>query len=278
MIDMEKGYLKEEATLCLDLILQIDKGYEGVWAIKQALGSFFIVIDKVAENKYIIIIRGTEPRKIYNLFVDVAVFGKSTFPVSLNTSLNPVVSTGISLQYQAVAKKIFEFLSTLPIGTDLILTGHSQGGAAAGLLAIGINYNFPNTFNIKTYAFAPPAIGNEDYKTLAEEASSYGLFRVVNPLDIVPYFYGNILHIINNSVPQKIPFLFKMIYYFTYFVHKLTKHQYVNVGTTVLLLEKELVHCDDTRAKQILQYECEVLKHHGAEHYKVLLEETELNN
>ncbi len=275
---MEKGYVKEEAAVCLDLILQVYDGYEGVWAIMQSLGSFFIVIEKVEENKYIIIIRGTEPKKVYDLFVDIAVFGKSRFPIPLKTSLNPVVSTGIALQYNAIARKIFEFLSTLKEGTDLILTGHSQGGAATGLLAIGINYTYPNKFNIKTYAFAPPAIGNEDYKTLAETASSYGIFRVVNPLDVVPYFYGNILHIINNNVPVKTPFFFKLVYYFTYIVHKLTKHQYVNVGTTVLLLEKVLIHCDDTSLKKILKYECEVLKHHGAEHYKVLLEETEFIN
>jgi len=275
---MENGYIKEEAALCLDLILQVYDGYEGVWAIKQALGSFFIVIDKVADNKYIIIIRGTDPKKIYDLFTDIAVFGKPTFPVPLQTPLNPMVTRGIALQYKAIARKIFEFLSTLPIGTDLILTGHSQGGAATGLLAIGINYTFPNTFNIKTYAFAPPAIGNEDYKTLAEEASSYGLFRLVNPLDVIPYFYGNILHVVKNDVPQKTPFLFKMIYLFTLLVHKFTKHQYVNMGTTVLLPEKKLVHCKDTKLRKLLLYECEVLKHHSPEHYKVLFEEPELND
>ncbi len=273
---MEKGFIKEEAALCLDLILQVNDGYEGVWAIMQSLGSFFIVIDKVNENSYILIMRGTEPKKIYDLFVDIAVFGKSTFPIPLNTSLDPVVSTGITLQYQAVAKKIFEFLNTLPQGCDLLLTGHSQAGAAVSLLGIGVEYTFAKKFNIKTYAFAPPAIGNVDYKTLAEEASPYGLFRIVNPLDVVPYFYGNILYIIKNNVPVKTPFYFKLVYYFTYTVHKLTKHQYVNVGTTVLLLEKELIHCDDTSLKKMLKYECEVLKHHGAEHYKVLFNETDL--
>ncbi len=73
--------------------------------------------------------------------------------------------------------------------SNLIITGHSQGGAIAFLARAYLHYspNFDeNKWNIKTYCTAPPKPGNQFF-AYDFESYNYGwVYRIVNPLDWVP--------------------------------------------------------------------------------------------
>jgi hypothetical protein len=74
---------------------------------------------------------------------------------------------------------------------DIYITGHSQGGALAQVLRVYLdNLNskqLSNKNRYKTYAFASPKLGNEeftnDFNRMYNDETS---FNVVNPKDVVP--------------------------------------------------------------------------------------------
>lgn len=75
---------------------------------------------------------------------------------------------------------------------DLIITGHSQGGALALLLRAYLHH-LPSSaigapIRIKTYAFAHPMVGNRAFmdEFSAMNARGAGCFSLVNPADPVP--------------------------------------------------------------------------------------------
>jgi len=75
---------------------------------------------------------------------------------------------------------------------NLIITGHSQGGAIAYLLTAEILHKintgiFPKNLQIKTYCTAAPRVGNLYFAYDFEQITQGGwAFNIINPLDWVP--------------------------------------------------------------------------------------------
>ncbi|MDA3910900.1 MAG: lipase family protein [Bacteroidales bacterium] len=75
---------------------------------------------------------------------------------------------------------------------NLIITGHSQGGAIAYLLTAEILHKintgrFPKDLQIKTYCTAAPRVGNLYFAYDFEQITQGGwAFNIINPLDWVP--------------------------------------------------------------------------------------------
>jgi hypothetical protein len=75
---------------------------------------------------------------------------------------------------------------------DIIITGHSQGGAIAYLLTAEIlhkinNGSLPKDLQIKTYCTAAPRVGNLYFAYDFEQKTQGGwAFNIINPLDWVP--------------------------------------------------------------------------------------------
>ncbi len=95
---------------------------------------------------------------------------------------------------------------------DLMVTGHSLGGALSGVFTTWLLANQPFTkvkVNIKTYSFASPKIGNDIFSYKYDMAlTNYGRsFRVANCLDTIPQVPFTIqgLSALNN--PQMIEML-----------------------------------------------------------------------
>ena len=108
----------------------------------------------------------------------------------------PSVHLGFALGTLLLLKfPLFGILAQLalkvPQGSNIYITGHSQGAASATLLRSYLHYGADRTtknYSYKTYAFAQPKPGNDHYATDFESLfCNTGLaFRVTNSLDWVP--------------------------------------------------------------------------------------------
>lgn len=108
----------------------------------------------------------------------------------------PSVHLGFALGTLLLLKfPLFGILSVLalkvPKGSNIYITGHSQGAASATLLRSYLHYGADRptkSYSYKTYAFAQPKPGNDHYATDFESLfCNTGLaFRVTNSLDWVP--------------------------------------------------------------------------------------------
>ena len=233
---MERGYNHEEAKACMALNNSVYSNYNGIWDESPDHDNFKVVLDSNSTGAYTLCIRGTVPSKIKDLIIDVQVFKKMHFPIEMNTKdLKPRVSAGLTTMFEQLTPKLLLRLESISGGCDLFITGHSQGGAAASLFALWIEHTFPGKFQIKTYIFAPPSIGNKDFSTIVQQYIPYGVYRVVNPLDTIPYFFVNIKALINSNTPRRIPIFFKLLYFTTYLILKCRGIVYAHIGETIVL-------------------------------------------
>ena len=98
------------------------------------------------------------------------------------------VHAGFQAAYRLVRDSIDANLPAACAGCDqILLTGHSLGGALAVLAAPDIFRNMPpNTLEPGLVTFAGPRVGLSDFATSFNTAIE-SCFRVVNFLDIVPH-------------------------------------------------------------------------------------------
>ena len=98
------------------------------------------------------------------------------------------VHAGFQDVYQLVRANVAANLATATTGCDQILiTGHSLGGALAVLAAPDVARNMPpNTIEPRLVTFAGPRVGLSDFAA-SFNAAIESCFRVVNFLDLVPY-------------------------------------------------------------------------------------------
>jgi hypothetical protein len=210
--------------------------YLGIWHESPDHDNFKAVLDVNSKGAYTLCIRGTVPSKIKDLIIDVQVFKKMHFPIEMNTQkLKPRVSAGLTSMFNELTPKLLLRLESISGPCDLFITGHSQGGAAASLFALWVEHTFPGKFQIKTYIFAPPSIGNKDFSTIVAQYIPYGVYRVVNPLDTIPYFFVNIKALISSNTPRRIPIFFKLVYFTIYLILKIRGIVYAHTGDTVFL-------------------------------------------
>jgi len=270
---MEKGFDLTEAKNCLHHYLMMEEGYEGIWTVSQDLDAFHAEIMRDDDLNYYLIVRGTAPTHFSNLILDAAVFTKPEFPFPTYSDLNPIVSAGIKKWFRSLVPSLRAFVNTLPDGTNLYITGHSQGAAACGVFALWLETFIPDKLNVKVYAFAPPTIGNQDFATLVEQGSNYGYYRVVNYYDLIPYAYADIPEAVANNIPVKMPWFFKVIMKTTnWLLGKLGK-TFVHVGETITLPKVTPDKCSTAWYKRPLYYSCNVITQHIATNYQTLLDQ-----
>ncbi|MCH9621084.1 MAG: hypothetical protein S4CHLAM20_05000 [Chlamydiia bacterium] len=268
---MEKGYNVKEARNCIDQYIKMEEGGEGVWSVTKQMDAFHAIITKDDAGKFYLIVRGTKPSSVKDLIVDAAVFKKPKFPFPIHSDLDPAISSGIKVGFQVLVDELRVFLNALPKGTDLYITGHSQGAAACGIFHLWLETFIPNKFNIKTYAFAPPTIGNQDFATMIDRTAEFGYYRVINPLDLIPYAYANLDEAMEDNIPTPVPFRFKILFHLVNFILKRLGRKFVPVGETITLPYVPLETCDKG-ARRLVFYECNVIAQHVATNYKTLID------
>jgi hypothetical protein len=158
-----------------------------------------------ATGRYAVVLRGTvpQPGSVIEDLISVMVAGKGTisagqdsatyqFAEESNASIHLGFAVGLLLLLKDPADGILARLKALvPSGSEIYVTGHSQGAAMATLLRSYLHYpnpDRPDGYSYKTYVYAQPKPGNDHYAADFENRFSNDgyAFRITNSLDWVP--------------------------------------------------------------------------------------------
>jgi hypothetical protein len=93
-------------------------------------------------------------------------------------------------------------------GARFYVTGHSQGGGLVPMFSAWITHsshewNRESAISCTGYAFAPPTAGDHGFAEWI--GKNVVCYMVENPLDIVPFAYGNFNKVIDNHIPTRVP-------------------------------------------------------------------------
>jgi|ERR1043165_4130138 predicted lipase len=101
------------------------------------------------------------------------------------------VHAGFESVYRDVIREVLARAAT---ATEVVVSGHSLGGAVAGMVALAVATEFP-TMPIRVYTFGAPQAGNGRFKRLFKRRIPESL-RVVNDHDPIPqslsWFYRHL--------------------------------------------------------------------------------------
>lgn len=170
---------------------------------------------------YAIAIRGTNINSIGNILIDLEVFTLVDFPYGMpGDSIGKGPMKGfnnlLNSQDSLTGATLEDFLKSL-ISSEkipLYITGHSQGGGLAPLLAYWLYTNeaLKDKFIFSTYAFAGPGWFNKSFKDnfLSNAPADASFSMQVNSLDMIPYGYSNLSGIINGNIPVKVPSAYRL--------------------------------------------------------------------
>lgn len=158
--------------------------------------------------------------------------------------------------------------------SSMFITGHSLGGMLATVLSAWfLDVGYSSKFELTTYTFAAPSAGNQQfvqhYTNIFNSADALS-YRVMNPNDLVPYFYGDLADVIVKQVPNTLPYkvdavIFAMDVYFT-------KYNLIYVQAGILNTLPSATPTDCTYPSGSLdQYECYVAFNHHTSTYLSLL-------
>jgi pimeloyl-ACP methyl ester carboxylesterase len=194
----------------------------------------FIVQDLDCPTDYYIVIRGTNPRNLYEwIFQDFWVGNlipwnmvpyEDLVPPSQPSTTIPAISFGANIAFTLLVKflkdsdsgkSIEDFIKSLTSqfcglapaksGPKIVihLTGHSLGGTLATTLALYLNENWSGVFkpDIISYNFAGPTVGNQEFADLSGRVLGDHYKRYANVLDVVTQVW-------NRESMEKLPIIY----------------------------------------------------------------------
>ncbi|NQV03655.1 MAG: hypothetical protein HQ542_13485 [Bacteroidia bacterium] len=167
---------------------------------------------------YAIAIRGTSVKSIGDMLEDVIAFSMVQFPYgeagdSAAKGLMEGFTALLLTQDSIKGTTLEEFLLSITAieKIPLFITGHSQGGGLAPLMTYWLvsNEQFTDKFVFETFAFAGPGIVNKSFRdnfinALPPDAAFH---RLVNPIDVIPYFWTDLPDITANHIPVTVPLI-----------------------------------------------------------------------
>lgn len=144
-------------------------------------------------NRFIVAFRGTDS---YSDMLEDAFWEWSTFKPYRNSvspaaddvcsGFNGIYTTKGGSMTATMQQQIFSLLPEQP--SEVLITGHSLGGALSQLFTLDMRVSFPNV-RIGTINFASPRVGGSDWQAACNNAgATQAITRVINYDDYVPYF------------------------------------------------------------------------------------------
>lgn len=109
---------------------------------------------------------------------------EKTYPYAGSSRSGALMHQGFVTAYFAVRDPIHDYIKTNSI-TNVVVTGHSLGGALATLCAVDIQYNFSNTVTIEAYTYGAPNVGNDGFRDSYNQRVPNS-YRIVHGMDLVP--------------------------------------------------------------------------------------------
>ncbi len=143
-------------------------------------------------NTTVIVFRGTREKIDWSL----SNFRCFPAPLATNTEVGPLIHRGFqqALYYSDKSTKVPSFSAVLDRvetlasrGGDIVITGHSLGGAIATIFATRLAIDRPDLRSrIQVVTFGAPAVGFRKFKVLFDQLG-FPLTRIVNAKDGVPF-------------------------------------------------------------------------------------------
>jgi len=108
---------------------------------------------------------------------------EKSYPYEDKSASGVEMHSGFARAYLSVRDRLFELLNERS-PAQLILTGHSLGGALATLCASDVRHHF-SELNLEIYTFGSPRVGNRNFSQLFNQRIRAS-YRFVYGMDIVP--------------------------------------------------------------------------------------------
>ncbi len=212
-------------TLLTDASLATNGEWKRVWGPGiTSTNSNLVYVAKYEGDQpatYAIAVRGTSIYSLPDIHQDADVFNLEPFTYGVaGDSVARGSMEGLDLllgtEDPGKGNTLKKFLSEIVPEEDakMYITGHSQGGALAPLLAYWFvtSSGVAEHFKLETYAFAGPSVGNASFVQnffVAMPENSY-FSMVSNSLDIVPYFWARFDQLVPQEIPAPVPLGYQM--------------------------------------------------------------------
>jgi hypothetical protein len=244
------GYVLEEAQQAITLASIAyqgadDRDYRQVQvAITSMLGEFFsarfslvwlgispdygnllyVAEDTAATDRYAVVVRGTVWNFLTDWLDDFDVLDTHEWPYASPADPSIRVAQGswdglqalLTMTSQPDGQTLGQVLARLASqgssSLELLITGHSLGGALATILGlyladtVGEWAGTASSIRLTSYTFAAPTSGNQAYAAYYDARShltsiSWHALRVFNEQDLVPFAYADLGEFVDSGVP-----------------------------------------------------------------------------
>lgn len=215
----------------------------------------YVAQNQLNPHQYSLVLRGTDFDFLSNIKEDFWI-SQVKYPYATSASGTPMVSHGALFGLQNLQKAIDpslgqtleDYLKMLATNSsvNLVVTGHSLGGCLASLALIWLYDTIPtwginaNNIQLSGYTFAAPTAGNSDFANYFNAKVGSNCFRVVNPLDVVPYAWAGLSTLISKHIPTKVPLLIDPIIIGAAFYLKFKGWIYRQLDTEIHLREVQI--------------------------------------
>ncbi|MDQ3193744.1 MAG: hypothetical protein M3P82_01965 [Bacteroidota bacterium] len=241
----------------------------------------YIVKDVTTDpDRYAIAIRGTDWCFPFNWEEDLGAIDFAAYPYggtgdSVSYGALQGLNSLLTLRDSATNKTLISYLNNISAtNNQMYITGHSLGGLLTTVFSAWfLDNGFGSKFHLKTYTFAAPTAGNEQFKQHYSQIFSSAnaeSFRVENPKDLVHYFNGELNTVITNHIPTDYPFKVGLVLTGIEAYFQSYDMVYVHVGERIALGTTNPSDCSFAPGT-LDQYKCWVLYEHHPDTYLTLM-------